>query len=499
MNDTTIRETLGAVDEAMLRSGRALNKAITEATGLVAYDLQPGALKLYPVLTPLRNSIPRVAGNGGTATNWKAITGINTAALAIGLSEGNRAGVVSTATQSLTAAYKGLGLEDYVTFEADYAAQGFDDVRQLAVEGLLRALMIGEERVLLGGNSDLALGQTPVPSPVSDVPGGGTLSPNTQYSVICVALTLDGYLNSTVAAGVTAAVSRTNADGSVDSYGGGVAQVSANATVTTANDSNSTHALRASVAAVKGAFAYAWYLGAVGAERLCAITTVNSAELTAANPVGQLASSLPASDNSRNGLVFDGLLTQICAAGSNAYYAAQATGTPGTGTPLTSDDAGGIVEIDAALKSFWDNYRLSPTRIWVNSQEQQNITRKILSAGAASSYRVMLTSPAEQGVAIGGGALVTSYQNKFAYGGAQTIPIALHPFLPPGTVLFTTDFLPYPLSNVANVLQVKTRRDYYQLEWPLQSRRYEYGVYVDEVLQNYFPPAFGIITNIANG
>lgn len=499
MNSSSVNETLVSVEQNLRASSASLAKAITQATGLVAYDLQPGALKLYPVLTPLRNAIPRVAGNGGTATNWKAITGINTAALAIGLSEGNRAGVVTTATQSYTAAYKGLGLEDYVTFEADYAATGFDDVRNLAVEGLLRALMIGEERVLLGGNSSLALGQTPTPSPVSDVPTGGALSPNTQYSVICAAQTLDGYLNSTLASGLSAAVSRTNADGSVDTYGGGVARVSSNATVTTANDGNTTHAVGASVAPVKGAFAYAWYLGAVGAERLAQITTINSVQLAALNPSGQLASSLPAADNSQNDLIFDGLLTQICDSGSNAYFAAQTTGTPGTGTPLTSDDAGGIVEIDAALKSFWDNYRLSPTKIWVNSQEQQNITRKILNSGASSSYRVTLTAQAENGVAIGGGALVTSYQNMFAYGGAQTIPIQLHPFLPPGTVLFTTDFLPYPLSNVANVLQVKTRRDYYQLEWPLNSRRYEYGVYVDEVLQNYFPPAFGLITNIANG
>ena len=31
------------------------------------------------------------------------------------------------------------------------------------------------------------------------------------------------------------------------------------------------------------------------------------------------------------------------------------------------------------------------------------------------------------------------------------------------------------------------------------ARRYEYGVYFDGVLQNYFPPAFGMITNIGNG
>ena len=34
------------------------------------------------------------------------------------------------------------------------------------------------------------------------------------------------------------------------------------------------------------------------------------------------------------------------------------------------------------------------------------------------------------------------------------------------------------------------------IEWPLRTRKYEYGVYADELLQNYFPPAFGILKNI---
>jgi hypothetical protein len=83
--------------------------------------------------------------------------------------------------------------------------------------------------------------------------------------------------------------------------------------------------------------------------------------------------------------------------------------------------------------------------------------------------------------------------------GAKEIPIKLHPNMPPGTLMFFTDQLPYPLSNVTNVLQIRTLRDYYQVEWPLRTRKYEYGVYTHEVLQNYFPPAFGVITNIGNG
>ena len=45
----------------------------------------------------------------------------------------------------------------------------------------------------------------------------------------------------------------------------------------------------------------------------------------------------------------------------------------------------------------------------------------------------------------------------------------------------------------------RTRREYHQIEWPLRSRKYEYGVYVDEVLQHFFPPALGVISNITAG
>jgi hypothetical protein len=80
--------------------------------------------------------------------------------------------------------------------------------------------------------------------------------------------------------------------------------------------------------------------------------------ITSLPGASQLASALPASDQSRNLLVFDGLLTYCANAGTNgAYRAVMPTGTAGTGTGLTSDAAGGIVEITTAFRYFWDNYR----------------------------------------------------------------------------------------------------------------------------------------------
>ena len=497
MSGNTTQETLDLLKQAGktpdLDLAKAWNQSGSAVSGITAYDLEPAAKKLYPVITPLRNMIPRASGKGGIQANWRGITGINTNGMSAGVGQGNRGGVIATSTKDYTASYKGLGLDDYATFEADYAAEGFDDIKALTVEGLLRSLMIQEERIIIGGNSSTGLGTTPTPTALGSITGG-SLSAAT-YNIYVVALTLDGYLNASLS-GVTGLVSRTNADLSVDTYGGGAAGKSAVATGTVA--SGSAGSIAVSVAAVAGAVAYAWFWGTAGNELIGAITTINSVSITATAAGTQNISAVSATDYSTNSLVFDGLLAFAANGATNgAYRAVMATGTAGTGTPLTADGTGGVVEIETALKSFWDNYRLSPDCIWTNSQEQKNISTKVLTgSGTNSAQRFVFDSQQSQ---LAGGTLVRSYLNKYAMDGAQEIPIRLHPNLPAGTILFTTSRLPYPLSNVSSVLRILARRDYYQIEWPQRSRKYEYGVYCDEVLQNYFPPAFGQITNIANG
>lgn len=505
MNAQTSAETLALLKAAQGTPDSALAKAWTQSAsatgGITAYDLQAPSQKLYPVITPLRNEIPRVSGKGGIQANWRAVTGVNTGNVLLGVSQGNRGAVMATTTADYTAAYKGLGLEDSVTFEADYAAEGFEDVKALAVEGLLRAVMIGEEHVILGGNSSLALGNTPTPTLTSANTGGALLG-NVGYGVGCVALTYDGNRLAAVSTGIVQSYTRTNADASTDVVNGGTARPSTQANVTTAASAN-VSTISASVAAVAGAVAYAWFWGAnSGNLTLGAISAINSVLITAA--AGGVAVSpgvvnfqaLTATDFSRNSLLFDGILTFAMQSSLGALQVTQATGTPGTGTTLTSDNAGGIVEIDAALKSFWDNYKLSPTTLWLNSQQMNDIGKKILAGNSSAAQRFVFN--ADQGM-IGGGIMVRTYLNKFGMNGAQELQLRLHPSMPPGTMLFTTKGLPYPLSNVTNILQMRMRREYYQIEWPQVTRKYQYGVYEDGVLQNFFPPSQGVITNIAAG
>ncbi len=487
-NDNFVPE---GVPEFLAKS--TFSQSGSATSGLTYYDLELGAKFLYPVLTPLRNEIPRVSGKGGIQANWRAVTGVNTTGLRIGVSGGNRGGVQAVTTADYSASYKGIGLETSVDFEAQYAGMGFDDVKAIGAKTGLEATMLGEEILLLGGNTSVALGTTPTPT-LGALTTGGTFTDRT-LSVIVVALSLDAVVNGSVVGGIQGSITRTNADGSSDTFGGGAAGKSAAATQVLAAGT-AVQAVSGTVTAVNGACGYAWFWGAAGSEVLGAITSINSIVITGTAAGTQTAASLGANDNSTNNLVFDGLLYQAFKSGSNAYIKFMPTGTAGTGTPLTSDGAGGIVEIDVLLKDRWDLYRLSPDTMWVSSQEANNISKKILNGTSTSAQRFVFTSAQD---ALAGGMMVTTYNNKFSMAGAKTLQIRIHPNLPAGTILFTSKSLPYPVSGVGNVMQVRTRQDYYQIEWPLRARRYEMGVYADETLQHYFPPSMAILTNIANG
>ena len=71
--------------------------------------------------------------------------------------------------------------------------------------------------------------------------------------------------------------------------------------------------------------------------------------------------------------------------------------------------------------------------------------------------------------------------------------------MPQGTILLYSKALPYSGTGVGSVMQVKTRREWYATEWPLRSRKWEYGVYSDMLLQHFAPFSMAKITNIALG
>ena len=384
------KETLDLTKAALrnkMTPEEALAKGVTVSTGLVYYDLQAPAKNLYPVITPLRNSIPRVGRpNGyGDSAKWKQIAAITGSGYdAMGwVPEGQRSGTMSYTSTQKTSAYFTLGEEDYATYEAISAGEGFENVESTDSLRTLQKMMLKEESALLGGNGGGVQLGTPAQPSVSSSGSGATL-PALTYSVIVVALTYEGWRNASLSGGVATTKTITGADGGTFVLNGGSSNKSANNTQAVSLGAS----LFASVTAIQGAVAYAWYVGAVGAETLQAITTINSAVFSAPLTAGAQAATAITQDSSSNpGIAFDGLLTQALNTNNLAYVNTLATGTAGTGTTLTSSGRGSVVEIDTMLQSMWDNYRISPTVLYVNSQELKNITNKVLGTGTSSLLR----------------------------------------------------------------------------------------------------------------
>ncbi|WP_158812521.1 hypothetical protein [Methylocapsa sp. S129] len=497
----TTEETLRLTKEALAQPNAALAKNVTIATGLSAYDLQAPAKNLYPTITPLRNAIPRVQRlNPGDAARWRTISSVAGSGFdAMGwVPEGQRSASMSYAANPQTAPYVTLGEEDTVTFEAEAAAQGYEDVNTTATLRLLQKTMRKEETGLLGGNASLALG-TPG-TPVLTASGSGATLPAATYSVIVVALAFEGYRNSSLVAGVATTKTITGNDGNTYSLNGGASNKSANATQAVTLGQT----LFATAPMVNGAVAYAWYVGAAGSETLQAITTINSLALSAQLASGQQPASAISADYSRNStLAFDGLLTIGFNPVNSAYVQALSSGTAGTGSFLTASGRGSVVEIDAMLVQMWNAYRLSPTVLYVNAQEQKNITNKCLTSASGPLVRYNIAADSDRGGPYGVSAsgVVRWYYNPFSVDGGFDIPIQVHPDLPPGTILAYCERLPvwYQSNEAPNVAEVLTRRDYYRVDWPVRTRRREFGVYAEEVLAVYAPFGIGILTNIGNG
>lgn len=472
-----------------------LEKSITTGTGLVAYDLQAPAKNLYPVATPIRNRLPRVPGSGGTATNWKQITALTGSGYDSSgwVAEGQRAGRMAYTTANKAASYATIGEEDQATFEAISAGRGYEDIEARMTMRLLQKAMLKEEMALLGGNNSLALGTPATPS--LSASGSGATLPALTYSVICVALTLEGFRNSSLAGGVATSQTVTGADGQTFTIKGGSSQKSSAATQAVTLGQT----LFASVTAIRGAVAYAWYTGAAGSEKLEAITTINSVKFAA--PLlgtGQAATAITA-DNSTNSNAFDGLLTTAFNSSNNAYVKQLATGTAGTGTVLTASGRGSVVEVDDMLQSMWDSYQVSPSVLYVGSQSLRNMTDKVLSNASSPLLSYYQTPDQAYGVTAGG--QISYYYNPFMLEGGQRMPVKIHPFLPAGMIIGWCEDLPaqYLNNEVPNVAEVKERQSYYQIDWPLKTRAREHGVYVEETLAVYAPFAMGVISNIAAG
>lgn len=496
--------TVQVVDEyKKLLSDADLHKAatFTTATGLNAVNLEGPSKNLYPYFSPLVNGTPRKVKKvqAGVGPQWKVISAIGTGSIAnmpIYVPEGQRGARMSVTTSQANANYITLGLEADDTFEATGAAAGFEDLRATTGTRLLQNVKMGEEKIVLGGNASLNLG-TPTAPTVNVAATGGSVAAGT-YNVAVVALTYEGYqMASVTATGCLQTFTVTGMDTQTYTLNGGSSNKSA--TTSTGAITGATNIVQASVPVVAGAMGYAWYVGVAGSEVIQAITTINSVSLKSLVTGTQNLSAISADCSTNPVKAFDGYLYNAYKSGQ-AYYYAMPTGTLGTGTSLTPSGNMGCVEVDTMLQQMWTQSKVGPKTLWVSANVQKQINSCVLANGGSPSYRIDLSVNGMSGREVLAGASVSTYLNPYSANGNQEVAVKIHPFLPAGTIMATVDDLPiqFQNSNTPNVAEIECRADYYEMDWALNTRAYQKGVYAEEVLKFYFPAGLGIITNIAN-
>ena len=470
---------------------------ITQSTGLVFYDLQAPSEKAIPLITPLRLKIPRRPGKGDTSHRWKAIVALDKS-VHPSVGEGNRGGVISTTVLPMSAAYAGLGLENPVTWEARYAAENFEDVRATATSLGIYALQQQEEWQFIGGMQSGALGRGATPTCTASATTG-TLA-NGTYDIYCVPLTLWAYKNATVGAtGLVQQFDRQNADGTTDKVNGGIGRPSAigNCTLNSTPD-----AIDCIADVTPGAVAYAWYIGKESgqAAKIAKITTIPACTLTALPASGnQSFSALTDADYSYNDetthgstvLEYDGLLSYLTKYATNNMYFVDA----GCAS-LASDGQGGVDMITTALEAFFTNYKLGPTDIWCSPTQAMQIRSLVIGNGGGSGKPIVRINTNGDGSRIMGGFDIPTLLNPFPTV-TREIPVNVHPDIPDGTILFTSDKLPYQIQNLeAGPWVCRERQPFYGLEWPMIHRKHEMGIYVDANLELHVPFAFGAIQGV---
>lgn len=449
------------------------------STGLVPYDLEAPAKFLVPKYTPLRNTIPRVKGQGN-ARQYKRITSITnsqqpggagrvlpffnsmTKTATFGSPNNltlNRPGKIEYTGDDQTRKYVELGFSDMVAWKAQWQGLGFEDLRSLSHTAVLWSHMMGEEAAILmarGATTGGYLGSVSAPViSASNAGTGGSLAADT-YQCYVVALTGQGQ-------SLASALSATTTSG-------------ATSTITVAVTTEPA-----------GAIYYALYVGDGAAgfanARFQRFFVGNTVTITTFDATGALGVD---ADSSFSADAWDGFYSVLSDTAQAGYFkrvnGAFSQTTPGT-------------ELDTALTRMHVNNGADPEQVWMTGGLRSSYSQLMRvggASGAASGYRTTVTTGDGSAIL---GAAVTGHVNP----ATQTVvEVLVHRFALPGTVLIRSLSLPLQDSNVPAPAAIVNVQDYMGLDWPIIQMSFDVSTYQMGTMVHYAPRWSGLLVGFTD-
>lgn len=487
------------------------------ASGLVPYDLAPLAMVISPPLTPLRNRVPRVKGQG-KARQFKRITGISgggtgglanlspfindSSTVSVGSLTLRRGPKISYASDEKTINYKQMGLSDVVTWSAEFAGLGLVDPRGLSSTALLYASMLADERNLLGARG-------------TDSGFVGALATPATTNVTLTARTAGtGETGNT--ANIANLFVRISAEGI---YGESIASAEINSTILSATTGKVVD-VSMTGGFIAGATGYKIYVGTatglanqflVGRTGCWGGATGAATAAFVVNFTGAGTGGAPASGT--NGLAaesassadaYDGILSvQLDPTLSGAIRnvgAKLSTSTPGSefqdvfAALWSGGSAPNMSGVNVSATS--QGVKAQPSYITMAGVDRKQLSNAML-VGGSGNPSFFFNVPQGDASNVQAGQMVTAILNEVA--GGPPVDVEAHPWLPQGNALVMSSDLPYPDSEVPNLLEYRLPQDYLQINWPVIQHTYDISSYWFGGLIQYGPMFSGAVANILAG
>lgn len=472
--------------------GKTISLTAPLSTGLVPYDLVAPSRLIYPVYSPLRNKLPRTGGQG-TSRKVKVLTGVSgshTGSQSVlrwsipefpgggGLAATNwpnqLPGAGSQTAVDVSVPYKFFGITEALSWLAQFAGQGFEDVSALTNLVLLQEAMLAEEHMILQGSAgNLSTPSAPTLAARAAATGETALSGVTTNVYVKVSATT--FFGETLAStGANVAWSATDVVDVTIIPVAGAAQY--NIYVTT------------------GTAAGTYYLmaSAVGGHKYTlqgALPTGGTQPPTADTGTG--------SANDYDGMF--GILTNHVASGTyptSGYKGGYINQT--VGSTLTNS-----VLFDA-FSGLWDNssslntsdsggFRADPAELIVEGLDASNFAANILSqaAGGQTSYQLRIDQ--DEVGSIRAGAAVSQIQNPIT---RSMVSLVTHPYLQQGSAMLMTYNLPMSFANVSNAWEVANVQDYVSISWPVIDVTFRYSIFQYGALIGIAPQYSGLLQGI---
>ena len=460
------------------------------SSGFVPYDLVAPSRLIYPIYSPLRNKIPRVPGQG-TSHRAKLVTGITgsqTGGLGqqrISISETpsgqsingnwpmNLPPAGSQAAVDMNIPYKFFGMSESLSWLAQFAGQGFEDVSALANLVLLQEFMLGEEYTMLSGTST-ALSVPAAPTLTARSPGSGEVALSGITTNLYVKVSALNYFGETVA-----------------STGASVAP--------------SNQVVDVTISPVRGAFVYNIYVTtgtSAGTYHLMA-SQVGSTRYTLQGAIPTTTTSPPTADTGTSSSTdYEGWLSVVDGHASTdaSVYPA---GFTGSYINKSANQTLNHEVLFTAFEEMWDGsggasntatsgaFRADPAEIVAEGSDIARLADEVIASGSNTNYRLFLTQDEVGGVR--SGAAVSEIQNPIT---RSVVRIVVHPWLYQGTAFLNSYTLPMSWSNVSNVWENVMVQDYLSINWPVIDASFRYSIYMYGALVCYAPQYNGVIQGL---